>query len=115
MSIEAMCGVHLVQVWENVQTVGAEMGTNYTPTDTGRRLVCSMQQLSANEVLQFKAREMRVSHQAYFSADPGLTINNLLKFKGATMRVRGQYAESDMSGTDRLWVVPCEEVTSRDV
>ena len=114
MSYESMCDVHDVAVYLRVASSGAQMGIAYTPADQNRTLRGNMQDLGADEITKYHARGMKVSHEFYATSNPSLTVDNLLLFEGSYMRVRGVYTDTDITGVPQVWIVPCDEETSRD-
>ena len=66
-----------------------------------------VQPATAATVARYGARNMLVTHTAYFSADPGLQLGDRLVVGGVTYKVDGL---RDQAGMARLWAADLEEV-----
>lgn len=111
MSLATMCSGDTVVVQLKSSTRGAAGGVSETYTN-GATLSCNIQTVSAGESSRFQTRGMEFTHEAFFSADPSLTISHRLLWGGRKLRVLGVYSEG-RPGTRLLWVAELSEETSR--
>lgn len=123
MPIATLCKGDSVVVQAATTTRGASGGQSRAFAD-GATLDCLVQTPGAAEVRDYAARGMRLTHWVFFSADPGLTTNDRLKWVTRRnvalstpiyLRALDCYPEGrpGSAGSDMLWVADCEQVTSR--
>jgi len=112
MSIQDLCDNDTIVKQTETATTGTSFGVAESYADTAT-LDCLVQEMSADEILQYAARGMEVTHFVYFSTDPGISNQHRLKWSGERfLRVRGAFKEG-RPGESLLWIVLAEEVTTR--
>jgi hypothetical protein len=112
MSLEDLCDQDSVTVYRMTPTSGAAFGTSYT-RGTGAATKCCVQEMDGSEILDYKARGKKVSHQLLFSSDPGIGPEHEIEWNGETLQFRGAYKEG-RPGESMLWIVVCDLVSTRD-
>lgn len=66
-----------------------------------------IQPAAADTIARYGARNMVVTHTAYFSADPAIQLGDRLVVGSTTYKVDGL---RDQAGMERLWSADLEEV-----
>ncbi len=120
MSIESLCKGDVVTKQTAANSRGPSGDSVRTWSDAGS-LDCLIQTTSASQSQKYAATGSMFSHFVFFSSDPGLTVNNRLKWTtraGAVLaapiylRVLDCYPEGQ-PGSDMLWVADCSYETTR--
>ena len=108
MSIPGMIAANSVALTHRRATVtrGSMAQQVQTPVDVAT-LTGWVQPASADTLARYGARNMLVTHTAYFSADPSLQLGDLLVVGSTTYKVDGV---RNQAGMDRLWSADLEEV-----
>lgn len=121
MTLEFMCSGSLVERLQKNHQVGELGGDTLTFTSTGG-LACNAQTMSAQEAKQYDARGERRMWNLYFPQDPDLTPDQWVRLtwqQGRTLpapkllHVLASEFEGNPEGDLALWVVRCEEITTR--
>lgn len=113
MSIESLCSQDTVSVQVETAGTGAEFGVSVT-LGTASSKDCLVQKLDSAEVLDYESRGLRVTHILFFSTNPSIGRQHRVTLSDSTkLEVTGAYSEG-RPGTDLLWVVLGNSVTTRD-
>lgn len=120
MTIAGLCKGDTVVRQTAAHSVSISGDARRTYTDTAT-LNCLIQTTSARESQKYNAKGSAFSHHVFFSADPGLTVNNRLKWTVRAnttlsvpiyLRVLDCYPEG-RPGKDQLWIADCDMETTR--
>lgn len=108
MSIEALCSIHDLDIYNIVETVGDAFGTVRTLA-LRNSVKCRVIPLSSADQVQLGNQLGKtVTHRLRFSADPNIQETNWVKWRRlggnvVTMRPRG--VPTDAHGLGRMWQV----------
>jgi len=120
MSIESLTTGDTVVKQTATHTMGAAGGDVPTFSDAAT-LTCLVQTPGSSESRGYAARGLRLTHKAFFSADPTLTTNDRLKWTSqgdvalspvVYLRVIGMLSQG-RPGATLLWIADLEQVTTR--
>lgn len=113
MSLASLCATHSVDFILDTASRGVSMGVEYTQSTVSTGNLCNIQRSSAREIEKYGVRGVAIPYLVFFNYDPELTTAHTMKFGSKYLRVYGVFPETNGVGTDLLWIVVCDEETSR--
>lgn len=100
-------GGHSVDVERPSMTVADDVGgRTHTWASVSDSVACWVQPASSSTLEQYGARDIVISHNVYFSSDPGVELEDRLLFGTRHLLVLGK---KDAGELDKLWRIDCEE------
>lgn len=113
MTIAAICDHEAITVTPKVASTGDSLGVEYED-GTAFTKRCLVQELSAQEALEYKAEGFEVDYIFYFSANPGIKKRDkITTADGVQVEVKAAFREG-RPGKWLLWVVLGDSIETRD-
>lgn len=121
MSLDQMCSGSSVDRLQKSHAIGPLGGDQQTFTSTGA-LECNAQTMAADQARQYDAKGERRLWSLFFSSDPSLTPDQWVRLTRQQnrdlttpkiLRVLAGEFEGNPEGDLALWIVHCDEITTR--